>query len=305
MRFVVFVDLLSTIVQPVTLAYIVYLIVLVIRNSTIIAVTAFVLLGAIYGLQAIIFILRRKWEMIGWMIMYVAAVPVFSFALPLYAFWHMDDFNWGNTRVVAGEKDKKIVITDEGKFDPASIPRKKWEEYQAELWDAQTAPDDTRSEVSGFSYATKHNAVVSEYGLPDQPHWLYHRLPLHRQDTTSPAGGIGLHQQNLSRMSMAPSEMAMMQNNRMSQFGGSQFFGGSQHDLEMSNLAGMPSDDALLAEIREILRTADLMTVTKKGVKQELERRFGVPLDSRRAYINSGESPPLAFSFSSPDCRSC
>ena len=31
------------------------------------------------------------------------------------------------------------------------------------------------------------------------------------------------------------------------------------------------------------------MTVTKKGIKQELERRFGVPLDSRRAYINNGK----------------
>jgi chitin synthase len=85
--------------------------------------------------------------------------------------------------------------------------------------------------------------------------------------------------------------------NRQSQFGGSQFMGPShsQGELEMTNLAGMPSDDALLAEIREILRTADLMTVTKKGVKLELERRFGVPLDARRAYINSGE-----FSFSFP-----
>ena len=54
--------------------------------------------------------------------------------------------------------------------------------------------------------------------------------------------------------------------------------------------------DALLAEIREILRTADLMTITKKGIKQELERRFGVPLDAKKAYINSGmynDIPPI------------
>ncbi len=290
MRFIVFVDLLSTIVQPVTIAYIVYLIVMVARNSSVIPITAFVLLGAIYGLQAIIFILRRKWEMIGWMVMYVMAVPVFSFALPLYAFWHMDDFNWGNTRVVAGESGKKIVISDEGKFDPASIPRKKWEEYQAELWEAQTQAgglhDDTRSEVSGYSYATRPNVPMSEYGGPlaaggygpSRPGSLsgYPAMP------TAP-----------SRMSLAASEM-LGANNRQSQFGGSQFLGPSpsqsQPELELSNLAGMPSDDALLAEIRDILRTADLMTVTKKGVKTELERRFGVPLDARRAYINSGKS---------------
>ncbi|KAM7203794.1 chitin synthase-like protein [Naviculisporaceae sp. PSN 640] len=307
MRFIVFVDLLSTIVQPVTIAYIVYLVVLVARNATVVPVTAFVLLGAIYGLQAIIFILRRKWEMIGWMILYVLAVPVFSFALPLYAFWHMDDFNWGNTRVVAGDNGKKVVITDEGKFDPASIPRKKWEEYQAELWDAQNQRmggagggygDDARSEVSGFSYATKHNAVVSEYGWGVNP-------PSRPGSTTgfpytdkTPTPGIPPMPMP-NRMSYAASEMLMpgannaAAANRTSQFGGSQFFAGTgtpgqQDGVEMANLAGLPSDDALLAEIREILRTADLMTVTKKGIKQELERRFGVPLDSRRAYINSG-----------------
>ena len=297
MRFVVFIDLLSTVVQPVTIAYIVYLIVMVARNATVVPITAFVLLGAIYGLQAIIFIMRRKWEMVGWMILYVIALPVFSFALPLYAFWHMDDFNWGNTRVVAGENGKKIVISDEGKFDPSSIPRKKWEDYQAELWEAQTAREDTRSEVSGYSYATRPNVAMSEYGgyTPSRP--------------GSIAGGIGGNYPPMptapSRMSLAASEM-LMPGNRASQFGGSQFLGphtstmgtGHSQDVEMSNLAGMPSDDALLAEIREILRTADLMTVTKKGVKQELERRFGVPLDSRRQYINSGKFPLLSLSLS-------
>ena len=147
-----FLDLLSTIVQPVIVGYIAYLIVLVVQNPDTIPITAFILLGAMYGLQGIIFILRRKWEMIGWMLIYVVATPVFSFGLPLYAFWHMDDFSWGNTRVVTGEKGQQIVVSDEGKFDPKSIPRKKWEEYQAELWDAQTSRDD-RSVVSGVSYA--------------------------------------------------------------------------------------------------------------------------------------------------------
>ncbi|KAK4226371.1 chitin synthase 8 [Podospora fimiseda] len=276
MRFIVFIDLMSTIVQPVTIAYIVYLIVMVAQKSTVIPITAFILLGAIYGLQAIIFILRRKWEMIGWMVLYIIAVPVFSFALPLYSFWHMDDFNWGNTRVVAGDAGKKIVISDEGKFDPASIPRKKWEEYQAELWEAQTSRDDARSEISGFSYATKPNVAVSEYGYtPSRP-----------GSTT----GYPMMPSAQSRMSLAASDM-LMAGNRQSQFAGSQFLphSASQQELEMANLAGMPSDDALLAEIRDILRTADLMSITKKAIKQELERRFGVPLDSRRAYINSGE----------------
>jgi chitin synthase len=298
MRFIVFIDLLSTIIQPVVIAYIVYLIVMVIQKTTVVPITAFILLGAIYGLQAIIFILRRKWEMIGWMIMYVAAVPVFSFGLPLYAFWHMDDFNWGNTRVVAGEKGRKIVITDEGKFDPSSIPRKKWEEYQAELWDAQTARDDARSEISGYSYATKAGPVaVSEYGYPTGGG--------SRPGSMAGYGGFDAHKVppmphlplNASRMSFAMTDLHAA--NRVSTFGGSQLAlgGGNGSDMELSNLAGLPSDDALLAEIREILRTADLMTVTKKGIKQELERRFGVNLDARRPYINSGMFPLCSLLF--------
>lgn len=254
MRFIVFIDLLSTIIQPVTVAYIVYLIVWLCLDTSVIPFTAFILLGAIYGLQGIIFILRRKWEMVGWMIIYILAMPVFSLALPLYAFWHMDDFNWGNTRVVAGEKGRKIVISDEGKFDPSCIPKKKWEEYQMELWEAQTSRDD-RSEVSGISYATKsYHPAQSEYGFPGSRPMSQLELPRYG-----------------SRMSYAPSEA------------------GRNAEMEMDDLAGLPSDDALLAEIRDILKTADLMTVTKKSIKQELERRFGVNLDAKRAYINSGK----------------
>ena len=257
MRFIVFVDLLSTIIQPVTVAYIIYLIVWLARDTSVIPYTAFILLAAIYGLQAFIFLVRRKWEMIGWMIIYIIAIPVFSLALPLYSFWHMDDFSWGNTRVTTGESGRKVVISDEGKFDPASIPKKKWEDYQTELWEAQTSRDD-RSEVSGFSYGTKsYHPAHSDYGFPGSRPMSQIDLPRY-----SP------------RTSRAPSEML------------------SRHmdmEMEMEDLAGLPSDDALLAEIREILRTADLMSVTKKSVKQELERRFGVGLDAKRSYINSGK----------------
>ncbi|KAI9798484.1 MAG: hypothetical protein M1833_004750 [Piccolia ochrophora] len=269
MRFVVFLDLLSTIVQPVTVAYIAYLIYLVARGSDVVPLMAFILLGAIYGLQAVIFILRRKWEMIGWMIIYVIALPVFSFGLPLYAFWYMDDFTWGNTRVVMGEKGRKVVITDEGKFDPNSIPRKKWEDYQAELWDAQTQRDD-QSEVSGYSYGTKsYMHAQSEYGFPP----------------SRPMSQLAVAKHG-SRMSLAPSEMMGTQR-------GSAVLHGNQ-ELEMANLAGLPSDDAILAEIREILKTADLMNVTKKSIKAELENRFGMDISPRRQYINSATEALLS-----------
>ena len=272
MRFVVFLDLLSTIVQPVIVGYIVYLIVLLAMKSSVVPITAFILLGAIYGLQAIIFIIRRKWEMIGWMIIYVLATPIFALGLPLYAFWHMDDFSWGNTRMVTGEKGKQVLVSDEGKFNPDSIPRKRWEEYQAELWDAQTMrDDDARSQVSGISYATKSwHPAASVHDFPP----------------SRPMSQLGVpqfpHQYDQSRMSVAASDNGM---------GLPRNYSHSEMELDQLQL---PSDDAILAEIREILRTADLMTVTKKSIKAELERRFGVPMDSRRQYIGSATEAILS-----------
>jgi chitin synthase len=61
------------------------------------------------------------------------------------------------------------------------------------------------------------------------------------------------------------------------------------HDRTASftgNIPGLPSDEQLLVEIRRMLESADLMSVTKKDVKMYLERVFGVPLDVRREYIN-------------------
>ncbi len=263
MRFIVFLDLLSTIVQPVTVAYIVYLIVKIAITPDVVPVLAFVLLGAIYGLQAIIFILRRKWEMIGWMIIYIIAMPVFSLALPLYSFWHMDDFSWGNTRLITGEKGKQVVISDEGKFDPDSIPHKKWEDYQAELWDAQSQHDDGRSEISGYSYGTKsYQPPHSEYGYPPSRPMSQMEMPRYG-----------------SRLSLAPSDMMKR---------------GYPDNMEMADLSDLPNDDAILAEIREILKTADLMSVTKKSIKLELEGRFGCNLEPKRAYIGSATEAILS-----------
>lgn len=134
MRFIVMVDLFSTLIQPVTCAYIAYLIYLCVTREDDVPYTSIAMIAAIYGLQMIVFLLRRKWEMIGWMFVYILAIPIFSLALPLYSFWYMDDFSWGNTRMVVGEKGEKIIVTDEGHFDPSTIPLKRWTDYQNEVW---------------------------------------------------------------------------------------------------------------------------------------------------------------------------
>lgn len=136
MRFIVFIDLVGTIILPATAVYMVYLIVTVATGNGPIPIIAIAMIGAVYGLQAIIFLLKRQWQYIGWMIIYLIAFPIYAFLLPIYSFWHMDDFSWGNTRIVVGEKGNKKVVagTDDEPYHDSMIPRKTVTEYQQELY---------------------------------------------------------------------------------------------------------------------------------------------------------------------------
>ncbi|EST05048.2 Cytochrome b5-like heme/steroid binding domain protein [Kalmanozyma brasiliensis GHG001] len=175
MRFIVFIDLLSTIIAPVTVAYIVYLIVLVVTQNGTIPLTAIIMLAAIYGCQAIIFLLNRKFEMIGWMIIYILGIPIWSLFLPLYSFWHMDDFSWGNTRVVMGEKGQKVVVHEEGTFDPSEIPLQTWTDYENELWERNSARsigsiiEAARAENKSLGSRAGSQYAPSLYGQPMLP----------------------------------------------------------------------------------------------------------------------------------------
>jgi chitin synthase len=112
MRFVVMLDLFATFVQPATLLYIIYLIVANAIGFELFPLLALILIACVYGLQVIIFLYRRQWQHIVWMIIYLLATPVFSFYIPIYSFWHFDDFSWGNTRIVVGEGKKTILISE-------------------------------------------------------------------------------------------------------------------------------------------------------------------------------------------------
>ncbi|KAK9768686.1 hypothetical protein K7432_000442 [Basidiobolus ranarum] len=138
MRFVVFVDLLSTIIMPVQCFYLGYLLYMVITDPSSFPLISAIMLCAIYGFQIFIFLIKRQWQHIGWMIVYLLSLPIFSFILPVYSFWHFDDFSWGNTRVVVGEKGNIAHVTTEERFDPASVPVKKWSDYEQELWEVGT-----------------------------------------------------------------------------------------------------------------------------------------------------------------------
>jgi len=101
MQFVVFMDLLGTVVLPIAIILTYSLIIGIALNppKSFEEAIPLVLLIAVLGLPAIlILITTRKVVYVFWMMIYLVALPVWNFVLPVYAFWHFDDFSWGETR---------------------------------------------------------------------------------------------------------------------------------------------------------------------------------------------------------------
>ncbi|KAG1744846.1 glycosyltransferase family 2 protein [Suillus lakei] len=291
MRFVVMIDLVSTIIQPITVGYIVYLIVEVATKQETLPVISLVMIGAVYGLQALVFILRRKWDMVGWMVFYILAIPIFSLMLPLYSFWRMDDFSWGATRVVLGESGKKMIIHDEGKFDPRAIPLKSWNDYENELWDKESnhsigswippnqfhkegyVASATASLYGRETYYEPRNQspAPSQFGMMPPPGYQSGRnTPMSQLRPMSDAGM--LYQPMPSRPPTNYLEMPIPTTR-------------SHEDMDLA--PGVPSDAELDHAVHDILRTADLNSVTKREIRRQLEERFGMDLTSRKGTINA------------------
>lgn len=63
----------------------------------------------------------------------------------------------------------------------------------------------------------------------------------------------------------------------------------SQEGFEMGGAGSslLPSDSEIERTVQNILRTADLNTVTKREVRRQLEEIFGMDLTSRKNMINA------------------
>lgn len=135
MRFVVFMELAGTLVLPAAIAFTLYVVISAIIDAgsgKSIEAIPLILLAVILGLPGLLIVVTtRKIAYVGWMLVYLVSLPIWNFVFPSYAFWHMDDFSWGATRVVQG--DVKGGHGDaEGKFDPSNIVMKRWVEYERE-----------------------------------------------------------------------------------------------------------------------------------------------------------------------------
>ncbi|CEG69562.1 Putative Chitin synthase [Rhizopus microsporus] len=133
MQFVVMMDLVGTLTLPVAIVLTVVLIVSMAQSqitSFSTAVPLILLIIVLFSPALLILITTRKWVYLLWMIVYLFALPVWNFILPVYAFWHFDDFSWGETRKVEGEEGKDDHSKKDGVFDPSKVPLKRWEDYE-------------------------------------------------------------------------------------------------------------------------------------------------------------------------------
>lgn len=129
MQFVVFMELVGTVVLPAAISFTFYLIVIsfFVRPVPIIPL---LLLAAILGLPAVLISLTtRKMVYVGWMFVYLLSLPIWNFVLPVYAYWHFDDFSWGQTRLVQGEVKGDDHSRKEGEFDGSQIVIRRFEEW--------------------------------------------------------------------------------------------------------------------------------------------------------------------------------
>lgn len=318
MRFIVFLDLFSTIILPATCVYLGYLFYMLADNTTQFPLFSIVMLAAVYGLQALIFIIKRQWQHIGWMIIYIIALPIYSFVLPIYSFWNQDNFTWGNTRIVVGEKgDKKLVTVEQTAFDPRSIPLQRWDDYalannlpgrrgmpgeREYLGDDQYEMDEIKSVYSSVPQGSVRGGAMSYRPsfMPPSPTNLggqrQSSFPYvdHRHSMASFGGDIprrtSPYQDGRSTPGFRGStNLSPAAGNRSSTAlglrTGDAMRSSTSFDFQRGHVG--PDDGVVVEAIQGVLAEVDLDTVTKKQVRALVEQRLQTELaGERRAFMD-------------------
>lgn len=128
MQFVVFIELVGTLVLPAAIAFTFYVVISSIVNKPV-QVIPLVLLALILGLPGVLIIVTaHRLVYVLWMFIYLLSLPIWNFVLPTYSYWKFDDFSWGDTRKTAGEEKKGHDV--EGEFDSTKITMKRWRDFE-------------------------------------------------------------------------------------------------------------------------------------------------------------------------------
>ncbi|PVV01630.1 hypothetical protein BB560_003942 [Smittium megazygosporum] len=131
MQFIIFMELVGTLVLPAAIMFTVYLVTISFFTKPIPWIPL-ILLAIILGLPAVLIgLTSRKLVYVGWMLVYLSSIFIWNFVLPVYAYWNFDDFSWGETRRIAGGEGANSH-SSAGEFNSSSIIMKRWCEFEYE-----------------------------------------------------------------------------------------------------------------------------------------------------------------------------
>ncbi|KAI8065540.1 chitin synthase-domain-containing protein [Gongronella butleri] len=135
MQFVIVMDLIGTLTLPVAIVLTAVLVINLAQitiDSFMVAVPLVLLIVVLFSPAFLILITTHKWVYLVWMLVYLLALPIWNFVLPVYSYWHFDDFSWGETRKITGGGDVKKDVhgAKDGDFDPTKVPLRRWEDYE-------------------------------------------------------------------------------------------------------------------------------------------------------------------------------
>ncbi|KAG0288149.1 Chitin synthase, class 3 [Linnemannia gamsii] len=196
MQFVVLLELIGTVVLPASILFTIGMITYAIITKSL-ALLPLILILVIIGLPAVLIVLTsRKWIYVLWMLMYLLSLPIWNFVLPLYSFWHFDDFSWGETRKVANQKRKSGHDHGdaEGVFESGSIIMRKWEEWEKE-----------RLKAMGYRIQKRHSADrgINDLPPPASSTMDLHKAPITRGSTLNLTGPRSKNQSQIQLSSQA------------------------------------------------------------------------------------------------------
>ena len=121
------------------------------------------------------------------MLIYLLSLPIWNLVLPSYAYWHFDDFSWGDTRQTVGEVKQGGSRKGEkdgggGEFDSSKITMKRWGDFeqerrlQAPRWSSQGFGSGTHGSSQGVGSAP----YSSSHGRSSSPTALGSEGPTHK-----------------------------------------------------------------------------------------------------------------------------
>ncbi|KND01274.1 uncharacterized protein SPPG_03084 [Spizellomyces punctatus DAOM BR117] len=160
MQFVIALELLGTVVLPAAIVFLYILLFSAIAgNANTLPLIMLLFSLALPGV--LIAITTRKFIYVGWMLIYILALPIWNFVLPVYAFWHFDDFSWGQTRKVEGEGSQRAHGGREGEYEIGSVQLRRFSEWEQERLG--------RSYVPGARKPLPQIPVEPEASFPGSP----------------------------------------------------------------------------------------------------------------------------------------